>query len=349
MCIAIVKPSKAHISDDRLGICFENNPDGAGFAYYNEKGFLVIRKGYFKFNKFLKAYKRVCENRRMLIHFRIKTVGDANHHNCHPFEIGCNSAMIHNGTMTSVTPEKGFSDSRTLAKWIQETNEHSPGALFTKAGINILESLAKPSRVAFMTPAKFILLSPASWKLDDGVYYSNEGFKEVKKPATVIPYKGKEQNYQQSLHERMGSALPLDCSKKDSPSWHQFHGVCSLNHPPGKIYEFWTSLPQASRDALLKSRNINERPHGINMHPIVNDLFGSKYMSALNYTEEFMTKRVLVKWLADQSLGTEILLEKMTMMDLLVLVGMRGYAASECLEDLHKKGLCLDIRAKIKA
>ena len=33
MCIAIVKPAGTVISEDVLKQCFENNPDGAGFAY----------------------------------------------------------------------------------------------------------------------------------------------------------------------------------------------------------------------------------------------------------------------------------------------------------------------------
>ena len=32
MCIAIVKPRGVSLAEDRLRLCFENNPDGAGFA-----------------------------------------------------------------------------------------------------------------------------------------------------------------------------------------------------------------------------------------------------------------------------------------------------------------------------
>ena len=32
MCIAIVKPRGVSLAEDRLRLCFSNNPDGAGFA-----------------------------------------------------------------------------------------------------------------------------------------------------------------------------------------------------------------------------------------------------------------------------------------------------------------------------
>jgi hypothetical protein len=38
MCIAIVKPRGVSLAEDRLRVCFENNPDGAGFAIATDAG-----------------------------------------------------------------------------------------------------------------------------------------------------------------------------------------------------------------------------------------------------------------------------------------------------------------------
>ena len=38
MCIAIVKPRGVSLAEDRLRLCFSNNPDGAGFAIAVNKG-----------------------------------------------------------------------------------------------------------------------------------------------------------------------------------------------------------------------------------------------------------------------------------------------------------------------
>ena len=45
MCIAIVKPRGVSLAEARLRLCFENNPDGAGFAIATDQG-VTIHKGY---------------------------------------------------------------------------------------------------------------------------------------------------------------------------------------------------------------------------------------------------------------------------------------------------------------
>ena len=56
MCIAIAKPIGVEIpNDDILTNCFNNNPDGAGFAF-NHNNEVVIRKGYMKLKDFLDVF-----------------------------------------------------------------------------------------------------------------------------------------------------------------------------------------------------------------------------------------------------------------------------------------------------
>ena len=55
MCIAIVKPRGVSLAEDRLRLCFENNPDGAGFAIATDQG-VAIHKGYTTFSAFWTAY-----------------------------------------------------------------------------------------------------------------------------------------------------------------------------------------------------------------------------------------------------------------------------------------------------
>lgn len=76
MCIAIVKPRGVSLAEDRLRVCFENNPDGAGFAIATDKG-VVIQKGYTTFQGFLTAYREHQVDKHLaLVHFRITTRGE---------------------------------------------------------------------------------------------------------------------------------------------------------------------------------------------------------------------------------------------------------------------------------
>jgi len=98
MCIAIAKPEGVDLFDNVLKNCFENNSDGAGFAYVDGDK-IKIRKGFFTLKDFKEAYEDH-KSKQLLLHFRIRTHGDVNVHNCHPFFVTPTLAMIHNGVIT---------------------------------------------------------------------------------------------------------------------------------------------------------------------------------------------------------------------------------------------------------
>ncbi len=97
MCIAVYKPKEAVLTKRTLKNCFDNNPDGAGFAYPNDEGTKIeVRRGYFGFRKFWRDYKAVQDKEKpMLIHFRIATSGCIDEENCHPWRIDEKHAFVH--------------------------------------------------------------------------------------------------------------------------------------------------------------------------------------------------------------------------------------------------------------
>lgn len=173
MCIAIVKPAGKSISDDVLKTCFENNADGAGFAYRTESG-LVIVKGLFKFEDFLAAYKeRNVSDVDALIHFRITTRGDDSADNTHPFAIK-HGALIHNGTISKLGHARGQgkSDTRVLAEHWNDASLDDMERLFP-----VFEDYVDDTRVAVMGhDGRVIVFNRKQWIEKDGVLYSNRGF-----------------------------------------------------------------------------------------------------------------------------------------------------------------------------
>ena len=96
MCIVIHKPQGISLKKEIYLSCFENNPDGAGFLIHNN-GELVLEKGFFKFEDFWKQFSPH-QNKRAVIHFRIRTHGKKDIENTHPFWIAENElAFAHNG------------------------------------------------------------------------------------------------------------------------------------------------------------------------------------------------------------------------------------------------------------
>lgn len=109
MCIAILCKKGKRINKETLRTCWENNPHGGGFMYAVD-GQLVVRKGFMKFGSFYdaltKAWKTGAKNAVTCIHLRIATHGNIDKANCHPWRIGKDAAVIHNGILSCVSVPK---------------------------------------------------------------------------------------------------------------------------------------------------------------------------------------------------------------------------------------------------
>ena len=193
MCIAIVKPADQTIDKETLRICAENNPDGCGFAYINEDNFGVrrikVRKA-MEFEEFYTKYQRALSENMgspFLIHFRIKTHGDVDLANCHPFKIDKNHVFIHNGTISKVQKVDGMSDTRVFNRDILRI---LPKNWNKQSGIKtLIEEFIGYSKLAVMDIAGKINIyneQKGEWK--DGLWFSNTSYLERKKYTPPAPY-----------------------------------------------------------------------------------------------------------------------------------------------------------------
>ena len=108
MCIAIYKNQGVELYEDTLKNCWESNSDGAGFMYA-DKGKLHIEKGFFTFQDFMEAYDEH-KYKQAVLHFRIRTHGNIDYDNCHPYSVDDNLAFVHNGTISIDETDKSKSD-----------------------------------------------------------------------------------------------------------------------------------------------------------------------------------------------------------------------------------------------
>jgi predicted glutamine amidotransferase len=172
MCVAILKTETGVLTDPVLQACFDNNRDGAGFAYVNEEGQLMVEKGYFEFQKFLDAYRPVEERVQglgpMLVHFRISTGGTKTEDNCHPF-LFKHGALIHNGHFFSAIDNR--SDTHLLVDRIGEQLSRGAVQMHKKT----LETVfGKGNKVAILYPDRsYEIINEEEGKWEDGVWFSN--------------------------------------------------------------------------------------------------------------------------------------------------------------------------------
>lgn len=177
MCVAILTKPGHTVPNDGLFRGWTNNKDGGGFAYV-ENGEVKIEKGFLAYNPFQEALSRaidrVGESSPFLIHMRIRTAGNINANNCHPFKIK-NGAMIHNGTM--FYPENNPkltdnpSDTRKFATKFHNTLTY--GAV-KAAEEDILRHIGRHNKLAFLYNDKsYHIMNESAGQWVDGVWYSN--------------------------------------------------------------------------------------------------------------------------------------------------------------------------------
>lgn len=175
MCQAIAKPEGMVVGRKVLGRAWDENPDGAGFAYL-ENGKVTIRKGFFSFGEFWKAY-REHRLKACLIHFRWATHGVKSVDNCHPFEVVPDVALIHNGVMAKFEPpvNSDLSDTRYfvntyLTPYIPTDLESAHATM--EHNKSLIESVIDWSKLAVLTPKGFIFYNERWGEWVNGIWYS---------------------------------------------------------------------------------------------------------------------------------------------------------------------------------
>ena len=186
MCIAIYKPEEKIISKATLQECYSSNPDGAGFMFSDDKQ-LNIEKGFFNFDSFYNAYKQH-QDKKVVIHFRIKTHGEINETNCHPFAVNSSLAFVHNGIISGLDGDKAFSDTIHFNEQILQplVNKWGNLALFQDPMINLLETRIGYSKLIFLDRhGNHKIMNEHKGEWDNGVWYSNNSYKPYVAPVVT--------------------------------------------------------------------------------------------------------------------------------------------------------------------
>ena len=183
MCIIAIKPAGKKMQWDVLKTCFENNPDGAGFAYPKGES-VYISKGFMDFKSFRRAVNEANIKRgtMALFHFRIATHGGVSEANCHPFpltsdekvlralEVKSTFAIAHNGIVPDMERSKTMSDTMVFVR-----DYLAPlGASVADPNVQHLIGKAAASKLAIMTATKITTIG--RFVTSNGWLYSNESY-----------------------------------------------------------------------------------------------------------------------------------------------------------------------------
>ena len=208
MCIAISKPIGVSLPNDNiLRNCWNNNDDGAGFAF-NYDGKVFIKKGFMTFDSFMEALKSYDARYNfkecgVLLHFRIATHGARDSSMTHPFPIvddaGClkkieytsDYAVIHNGIihLTSYTASKtdGLSDTAIFIKDYLTKIAGNKSWLNKQCNIELIEKLIE-SKMAILDRNGNIKMT-SGFIEDNGIFYSNTSYRDSYYRSYSLPTK----------------------------------------------------------------------------------------------------------------------------------------------------------------
>ena len=180
MCIAIYQPAGAKISVESLRECWVRNSDGAGFAYV-DGGRVVVEKGFMTLKQFGTAYKAALdkfgEKSPFLVHFRIRTHGNKDADNTHPFNIK-GGVLIHNGTISGTGAGGGISKSDT-ALFCEKFGNDLTFENVEKTKKQLEDALGWNKLVMLYDDGRHQIVNEKEGIWHERVWFSNTGFRTI--------------------------------------------------------------------------------------------------------------------------------------------------------------------------
>lgn len=187
MCLALCSPVGVVVPKENLEEAFKSNDDGAGFAYA-ENDQLHIEKGFMTFDSFYEAYKPH-EEKAAIVHFRIKTHGDVDQDNTHPFQVGKHLAFIHNGVISRVNRDEDKSKSDTYwfnQKLLVPIYKKDSRFIFKDHFKELIQEYIGGSKLVFLNnKGHHTIVNEKAGHWKDGVWYSNHSYEPRK---AITPY-----------------------------------------------------------------------------------------------------------------------------------------------------------------
>lgn len=178
MCILIHQPKDYCFTAEQLTDFYGKNPDGFGAIvnHGDERG-VVVYKHVGSLKDITELYYKDIACYEAVIHFRMKTHGDIDLHNCHPYDVTDGLWMAHNGILSSGN-SKDTTKSDTwhyIQDFLKPMLEQSPDALenpYIRGYIGV--HIGASNKFGFMNAAGDVYIINKHAGVEyEGVWYSN--------------------------------------------------------------------------------------------------------------------------------------------------------------------------------
>ena len=181
MCIIVALNPNKTVSEETLKTCWDANDDGAGFMFAKDNT-LNLKKGFMNWESFKTAWKDVPQDCSRVIHFRIKTHGESNEENTHPFLVTKGLGFVHNGVISGVSnSNKKFSDTWHFNEEFLKQLQKYDGKFLTRSfNIKLIEKYINNSKLVFLDKKGHLdfVNKNLGVQESEGVWFSNTSFKK---------------------------------------------------------------------------------------------------------------------------------------------------------------------------
>lgn len=187
MCLAAWLGASRRLTRDEIENAWDNNPDGAGFVYFDDRERPVVYRT-LRLAKFVRAYEiHAARGRAMAVHFRYGTHGTNGVENVHPFRINRTDWLLHNGVIHIPTDGRR-SDTRTFAedylaklpaRWWESAELSAVVADFVRGSKLIIATTDPDASSRF----SIINADDGHWEDDRVAWFSNRSHCAARLPA----------------------------------------------------------------------------------------------------------------------------------------------------------------------
>lgn len=176
MCILIHHPKDSCFTSEQLQDFYSKNSDGFGAIVKDNEGVHVVKMvGTYQQIEDLYYERVACYD--AIIHFRMKTHGDIDLANCHPYEVMPGLWMAHNGILsTGNAADTKMSDTwHYINDYLRPMLEANPDLLHVEAFRKLVGNhIGSSNKFGFMnSKGETFIINKSSGVEHEGIWYSN--------------------------------------------------------------------------------------------------------------------------------------------------------------------------------
>lgn len=176
MCILIHHPINTNFSADQIQDFYNKNSDGFG-AIVKHGDTVELVKSIGNVEEITELYNKQVAGKEAIIHLRMKTHGDINIDNCHPYEVIPGLYMAHNGVLsTGNQKDPRMSDTwHYINDFLKPILKENPQIIFNPGFQAMISShIGASNKFGFMDhTGRTVIINKTSGVVHKGVWYSN--------------------------------------------------------------------------------------------------------------------------------------------------------------------------------